>query len=92
MGWLLLAREGDDALVQPQALGPAPWRPEPLCDAAAEGRLPDLRCGTRRGMMGVVQFLDQSYPLVNSHFAMENHHFSWENLLFLWPFSIAILT
>jgi len=42
VGWLLLAREGDDALVQPQALT-APWRPEPLCDAAAEGRLPDLR-------------------------------------------------
>ena len=44
VGWLLLAREGDDALVQPQALT-APWRPEPLCDAAAEGRLPDLRRG-----------------------------------------------
>lgn len=42
VGWLLLARH-DAALVQPQGDRAPPWRPQPLCDAAAEGRLPDVR-------------------------------------------------
>eukprot|EP00438_Fugacium_kawagutii_P021276 Skav220197 [mRNA] locus=scaffold1074:390723:396445:- [translate_table: standard] len=46
LGWLLLARDGEARegvapLVQPRCR--KPWRPEPLCDAAAEGRLSDLR-------------------------------------------------
>ncbi|CAJ1379427.1 unnamed protein product, partial [Effrenium voratum] len=47
-GWVLLEHPDLGPLVCPQNPSLA-WRPRPLCDAAAEGRLEDLRCFLQEG-------------------------------------------
>ena len=68
LGWILLAREGSDALVQPQGTIDK-WHPEPLCDAAMEGRLFDLRWGGG----------DDGGSVGCGMCGWHSHDFSWES-------------